>query len=170
MLEKLNSPEKDGEDPNEELEGKDILYESKLMEKQSHGSEVKGGVERTISVMGNGLHPSSTGDMDQSGSAEQQGEDLGPAQEREAKGEEIESDIEEAKEALVMEEEGADDEEEEEEKEEDSHLCLSVETLNSGAELEEQQLQTDGLIQEELHDESQQCPNTQVSIQPMDCI
>lgn len=162
-LDKLSSPEKDREDPNEGLEGRDVLCESKIMEEQSHGSEVKGGVECTTSIMGNGLHPSSAGDMDRSSSAERQGEDLGPAQEREAKWEEEESDIEEAKEALAMDEEGADDEEEEE----DSHLCVSVETLNSGAELEQQQLQTDDLNQEKLHDESQQCPNTQVSIQPI---
>ncbi|XP_013872649.1 consortin isoform X2 [Austrofundulus limnaeus] len=159
FLEKLNPPEKDREDPSEELEGRGILHESKLMEKQSHGSEVKGGAECTISTMGNGLHPSSAADMDRSSSAEQQGEDLGPAQEREAKREEVERDTEEAKEALAMEDEGADDEEEEVEE-------VSVETLNSGAELEEEQLQTDGLIQEKLHDESQQCPNTQQSSTP----
>uniref|UniRef100_A0A3Q3BAS8 Consortin, connexin sorting protein n=2 Tax=Kryptolebias marmoratus TaxID=37003 RepID=A0A3Q3BAS8_KRYMA len=166
LLEKLNLPEKDREDPDEELEGRDIFDGSKLTEKRDRGREVEGGVECTISVLGNGLHPSTAGEMDWSNPAEQQGEDLGPAQEKEAQGEEAESDIEEAEEAWAMEDEGAEDEEEEKQKEGDSHVCQeapSVETLVSGAELVEQHLQTDDLTQEELHDESQWCRNTQES-------
>lgn len=170
LLEKLNFLEKKREDPSGELEGKAIFYESKLTEKQDHGREVEGGVECTISVIGNGLHPSTAGEMDQSNPAEQQG-DLGPAQEKEAKGEEAKSDIEEAEEA--MEDEGAEDEEEEKQMEEDSSVCLkalSVETLVIGAELVEQQLQADDLTQERLHAESQQCRNTEVPIKSLDCV
>ncbi|XP_037552974.1 consortin [Nematolebias whitei] len=164
LLEKLNSSEKKREDPSGELEGKAIFYESKLTEKQDHGREVEEGVECTTSVIGNGLHPSTAGEMDQSNPAEQQGEDLGPAQEKEAKGEEAKSDIEEAEEA--MEDEGAEDEEEEKQMGEDSYVCLkalSVETLVIGAELVEQQLQAEDLTPERLHAESQQCRNTESS-------
>lgn len=158
----LNSPEileKDREHP-------DGFNGSQLSDKQGNdrgGEEAEGGVEYAISVIGNGLHPSTAGGMDQSTPAEQQGKDLGPAQEKEVKTEEGETPEE-------MEDEGDEEEEEEEEgkqEERDSPFCqeaLPVETLVSGAELEVQQLQRDALAQEKLYDESQHCLKIQVYI------
>lgn len=166
-----NTLEKTREDPSGELEGKDLFCESTLTDKQDHGREVEGGAECTTAVVGNGLHPSVAAEVDRSSPAEQHGEDLGPAREKEAKGEEAKSDVEEAEEA--MEDEGAEDEEEEKQTEEDSYFCLeavSVETVVIRAELVDQQLQTDGLTQERLHAESQQSRNTQVPHKSLDCV
>uniref|UniRef100_A0A3Q3J9H6 Uncharacterized protein n=1 Tax=Monopterus albus TaxID=43700 RepID=A0A3Q3J9H6_MONAL len=87
------------------------------------GGEAEGEVEYTITVIGNGQHPSIAGGMDQSKPAEQQGGDLGPAQEKEAKREEEEKGVEKAAEALEMKDEG---EEEEEQKQKDRYLCPNV--------------------------------------------
>ncbi|XP_073320291.1 consortin [Pagrus major] len=152
----LKSPEiseKDREDPDRELEGRDSFHRSQLTDRQGSnrgGGEAEGGVGYTIPVIGNALHPSSSGEMDQSKPAEQQGGDLGLAQEKEERREEEEGDVEEAAEALEMEEEG-EDEEEEKQKERGSPLCqeaLPVETLVSGAEVEAQQLHQEALAEE----------------------
>ncbi|XP_044063729.1 consortin isoform X2 [Siniperca chuatsi] len=160
----LNSPEiseKDREDPDRVLEGRDCFQGSQLTDKQgsdSEGGEAEGGVGYTTSVIGNELHPCTAGEMDQSNPAEQQGGDLALAQEKEAKREEEERDVEEAAEAMEMEDEG-EDEEEEKQKERDSHFCqkaLSVETLVSGAEVEVQQLHQEALAGEKLHEDTQE--------------
>lgn len=147
--------EKDREDPDRELEGRDGFHRSQLTDRQGSnkgGGETEGGVGNTIPVTGNVLHPSSSGEMDQSKPAEQQGGDLGLAQEKEARKEE-EGDVEEAAEALEMEEEG-EDEEEEKQKKRGSPLCqeaLPVETLVSGAEVEAQQLHQETLTEEKVY-------------------
>ncbi|XP_051235147.1 consortin isoform X1 [Dicentrarchus labrax] len=163
LVDGLNSPEiseKDREDPDRELEGRDSFHESQLTDKQGRdgeGGEAEGGVGYATSIMGNELHPSTAGEMDQSKPAEQQGGDLGLAQEKEVKREEEERDVEEAADALEMEDEG-EDEEEEKQKVRDSPFCqkaLPVETLVSGAEVEEQQLHQEASAGEELHEETQ---------------
>ncbi|TDH17215.1 hypothetical protein EPR50_G00006160 [Perca flavescens] len=161
LTDRLNSPdisEKNKEDPDWEVEGKDCFYGDQLTDKQ--GSDKEGGeagVEGyTISVIGNGLHPSTAGEMDQPKPAEQQGGDLGPAQEKEAKRGEEERDVAEAAETLEMQDEG---DGEEEEKERDSPLCqkaLLVETLVSRAEVEVQQLHQEALTEEKRHEETQE--------------
>ncbi|XP_068448567.1 consortin isoform X2 [Clinocottus analis] len=157
LTEGLHSPEiseKGRSDPD-----RDCFHGDQLSDKQSsnrEGGEAEGGAEYTISVIGNGLHPSTAGEMDQSKPAEQQGGDLGPTQEQEAKGGEDGREVEEAAEALEMEDE---DEEEERQKEKDSALCqkaLPVETLTSGADVELQQMHPDTLAEEKLHEETQE--------------
>ncbi|KAM9409237.1 consortin [Pholidichthys leucotaenia] len=164
-----NSPEnsyKDREDPCRDLDGNDT---SQLTDKQSHVGgvgEAGGGEGDTTSVIGNGLHPSTAGEMDQSMPAELQGEDLGPAQEKEAKEEEEEeSDVEEAEEALEMEDgEGEEEEDEAKNEELDSHFSqnrLPVETLVSGAEVESQQLHQDAPAHDKLNEATQLCQEIQ---------
>lgn len=148
LEDRLNSPErseKNREDPDSKLEGRDDFHGTPLTDREG------GGVPGcTISVEGNGVHPCTAGDMDQSKPAEQQGGDLGPVQEEER-------DVEEAEDALEMEDE-AEDEEEEKQKERDSLFCqkaLPVETLVSEAEVEVQQLHQETQAQEKLHEEIQ---------------
>ncbi|KAM9366696.1 consortin [Symphorus nematophorus] len=164
----LKSPEiseKDREDPDRELEGRDGFHGSQLNDRQSsnrEGGEAEGGIGYTISVIGNELHPSTAGEMDQSKPAEQQGGDLGLAQEKEAKREEEERDVEEAVEALEMEDEG-EDEEEEKQKQRVSPFCqkaLRVETLVSGVDVEVQQLHQEALADKKLHEETQESSKT----------
>ncbi|XP_039994047.1 consortin [Xiphias gladius] len=168
LADRPNSPEiseKDREDPNRESEGREGFRGSQLTDKQDsdrEGGEAEGAVGHTISALGNGLHPSTAGEMDQSKPAEQQGGDLGPPERQEAKWEEEESDVEEAAEALEMEDEG-EEEEEEKQKERDSAFCqkaLPVETLVSGAEVEVQQLHQEALAKEKLHEETQESAKT----------
>ncbi|XP_034416996.1 consortin isoform X2 [Cyclopterus lumpus] len=165
----LHSPEiseKDGSDPDREVEGRDCFHGDQLTDKHGsngEGGEAEGGAEYTISVIGNGLHPSTAGEMDQSKPAEQQGGDLGPTQEKEAKGGEEEREVKEAAEALEMEDEGEEEEEEERQKEKDSALCqkaLPVETLASGADVELQQLDLEALAEKKLHEETQESTKT----------
>ncbi|XP_034536749.1 consortin [Notolabrus celidotus] len=120
--------------------------------------ESEEGTGCTISILGNEVHPSPNGEMDQSKPAEQQGGDLGLAQEKEAKREEEESEVEEAAEALEMEDEG-EEEEEEKQKLGDSPFCqraLSVETLISGAEVDVQHLHQEAIADEREHEETQE--------------
>uniref|UniRef100_A0A3Q1HYJ2 Consortin, connexin sorting protein n=1 Tax=Acanthochromis polyacanthus TaxID=80966 RepID=A0A3Q1HYJ2_9TELE len=151
--------EKAREDP-------DSFHGSQLTDKRGNdreGGEAEGEVGFTISVLENGLHPSTARGMDQSNPAEQQGEDLGPAQEKEAKKEEEETDVEEAVEALEMEDDGEEEEEEEKMKERGSHFsqkAVPVETLVSGAEFEAQPLHQDALAPETLHEDSQESTKT----------
>ncbi|XP_047437390.1 consortin isoform X2 [Mugil cephalus] len=157
LPDRLNSLEVQDKD----REGPDRFAGSQLSDKPGsdrEGGQAEGGVGHAISIIGNGLHPSTAGGMDQSTSAEQQGEDLGPAQEKEVKTEDGEA-------AEEMEAEGDDEEEEEAEEEEgeqeerDSPFCQKappVETIVSGTELEGQQLHSDAVAQEELHVETQQ--------------
>ncbi|XP_041841741.1 consortin [Melanotaenia boesemani] len=171
MPEKLNSPgifQMNMENPNKVLEGRDIFYGSQLTDKQDdgiEGGEAEGGAGCTISAIGKGLHPSTAEGMDQSKPAEQQRQDLGPAPEKEAKGEEV-SDVGETTEPLEMEDEEAEDEGEEKQKE--GEFCFGqnavlVETLVSGVEVEVQQIHQDALAHEKLHDETQHHQNTQES-------
>ncbi|XP_029354501.1 consortin [Echeneis naucrates] len=152
----------DGDVPERELDARDGFHGSQLTDKQDSGREggvAAGGVERTISAVEKGLHPSTAGGMDQSKPAEQQGGDLGSAEGKEAKRKEEEGEVEEAAEALQMEDEG---EEEEEEKQKESgtfgQKALPVETLVSGAE-GGVQLQ-EALAEEKLHVERQASAKT----------
>ncbi|XP_076582520.1 consortin isoform X1 [Chaetodon auriga] len=164
----LSSPEisaKDREDPGRELEGREGFHGSQLTDRQGsdrEGREAEGGGGYTIPVVGNELHPSTAGEMDQSKPAELQGGDLGLAQEKGAKREEEERDVEEAAEALEMEEEGEDEEEEKQKKGDLPFFqkALPVETLVSGAEVELQQLHQEALAEEKLHEETQESAET----------
>ncbi|XP_075966295.1 consortin [Anarhichas minor] len=153
-------------DPLREVEGRVCFLGDQLTDKHGsnrEGGVAEGGVEYTTSVRGNGGHPSTAGEIVQSKPAEQQGGDLGPTQEKEAKGDEEEREVEEAAEALEMEDEGEEEEEEERKKEKDSALChkaLPVETLTSGADVEQQQLQQEALAEEKLHEENQESAKT----------
>lgn len=157
---RLTSPEKsekNREDPDGKLKGRDGVHGSPLTDREGGG--VPG---YTIPVRGNGLHPLTAGEMDQSKPAEQQGGDLGPVQEKEAKKEEEQGDVEHAEEALEMEDE-AEDEEEDKRKERDSPFCqkaLPVETLVSEAEVEVQQLHQEAQAEEKLHEETQESNKT----------
>ncbi|KAM6950745.1 consortin isoform 2-T2 [Lycodopsis pacificus] len=152
-------------DPLREVEGRVCSLGDQLTDKHGsnrEGGEAEGGVEYTTSVIGNGGHPSTAGEIDQSKPAEQQGGDLGPTQEKEAKGDEEEREVEEAAEALEMEDEG-EEEEEERKKKKDSALCqeaLPVETLTSGADVEQQQLHQEAQAEEKLHEENQESAKT----------
>ncbi|KAI3377782.1 hypothetical protein L3Q82_008926, partial [Scortum barcoo] len=164
LADELNSPEISGkgrEDPDGELEEGEGFHESQLTDKREgsdrDGGETEGGAAYTISAIGKELHPSTAAEMDQSKPAEQQGGDLGLTQEKEAKREGEQSDVEEAAEALEMEDDG-EDEEEEKREERNSPFCqkaLPVETLVSGAEVEVQQLHQEAQTEEKLHEETQ---------------
>ncbi|TKS69930.1 Consortin [Collichthys lucidus] len=157
--------EKNREDPDRALEGREGFHGSQLTDKQGgdrEEGEAKGGVGYTTPVKGNELHPSTAGEMDQSKPAEQQGGDLGLTQEKEAKKEEEKRDVVEAAQALGMEDEG-EDEEEEKRKERDSPFCqkaLPVETLGSEAEVEVQQLHKEALAEKKLHRDTQENAKT----------
>ncbi|KAG8001453.1 hypothetical protein GBF38_007116, partial [Nibea albiflora] len=165
--------EKDREDPDRALEGRDGFHGSQLTDKQGgdrEEGEAEGGVGYTTQVKGNELHPSTAGEMDQSKPAEQQGGDLGLTQEKEAKGEEEKGDVVEAAQALEMEDEG-EDEEEGKQKERDSPFCqkaLPVETLGSEAEVEVQQLHKEALAEMKLHEDTREnaktCPHQEAHL------
>ncbi|KAJ4947493.1 hypothetical protein JOQ06_009528 [Pogonophryne albipinna] len=136
LTDHLDFPETSGRE-REDLNREGCFHGDQLTVKQGSDGEVgeaEGGVEQTTSVIGNGLHPSTDGEMDQSKPAEQQGGDLGPAQEREAKKDEEESDLEKAAEE-----------------------ALPVETLVSGAEVE---LQQEAHAEEQLREETQESTQT----------
>lgn len=153
----LNSPDisgKDREDPDRELGESEGFHGSQLSDRER--GETEGGVGYSVSIIRNELHPSTTGEMEQSKPAEQQGGDLGLRQERKAKREVEERDKEEAAKTLAMEDEG-DDEEEEKPKEGNnfSQKTHPMENLVSGANVEEQQLHQAVLAGEKLHEETQ---------------
>lgn len=161
----LNSPdtlEKDRKDPDRGLEGRDSFCGSQLTVRQGRdkkGGEAEGGIGYTISVERHEQHPSTTGGMEQSKPAEQQGGDLGLAQEREANREVKDRDVKEAPEALELEmDDEEEDEDEEKPKEGDialSQNSLPVEVLVSGADVEERQLHQEALTEENLHEDTQ---------------
>ncbi|XP_068597233.1 consortin [Brachionichthys hirsutus] len=163
---RLDAPEispMDTEDRHRGFSGRDVIDCSQLIDRNTRGiDEGKEGVEDTISVITNELHPSKAGEMDQSKPAEQQGGDLGLIQEKEAKSEEERDKNEEEVEAVEMEEEG-EDEEEEKLKEGDAPFdqkALPVESPASGAELEIQQLHWESGAEQSLHDEVSAIPET----------
>ncbi|KAK5873822.1 hypothetical protein PBY51_018826 [Eleginops maclovinus] len=164
LTDQLDSPEISAIE-REDLSREACFHGDQLTVKQGSGDEVReeeGGVEQTTSVIRNGLHPSTAGEMDQSKPAEQQGGDLGPAQEREAKKDEEECDLGKAAEVLEMEDEG-EEEEKERQKKRDAPLCqeaLPVETLVSGAEVEVQQLQQEAREEGKLHRKTQESAQT----------
>lgn len=161
----LNSPdtlEKDRKDPDRGLEGRDSFCGSQLTVRQGRdkkGGEAEGGIGYTISVERHEQHPSTTGGMEQSKPAEQQGGDLGLAQEREANREVKDRDVKEAPEALELEmDDEEEDEDEEKPKEGDitlSQNSLPVEVLVSGADVEERQLHQEALTEENLNEDTQ---------------
>ncbi|XP_026234007.1 consortin isoform X2 [Anabas testudineus] len=154
--------EKEREDPDREIQGRDSYHGTQLTDKECSNSE-RGQAEDvgdTITVIGNGLHPPTAGRMDQSKPAEQQGGDLGLAQENEAKVEEKERDVEVAVEALEMTDEG-DEEEDEKQKDRDPDFpqqAIPVETLVSGVEVGVKQLHQEAPAETKLHEDSQMSP------------
>lgn len=126
-----------------------------------HGSQLtctqggEGGGGHIPSATGNELHPSASGRMEQSKSAEQQGGDHGRAQGRTVN-EEVEQsvrEVETAAAALGMEDEG-EDEDEEKVKEEDSS-SVAVEPRVGAADVKEQQPLQEAPAEEKLHGDSQ---------------
>ena len=152
------SDEKDREDPDTQLEGWAGFCGSVLIERQTRDgvkTDVEG-VEYTVSAIREKLHPSATGAMEQSKSAEQQGGDPRLTQEREAKREVEKRDEGAGVEALEMEVEG-EDEGEDKLKGRDSsisQIAPPVETVVSGTDEEEEQLRQEALTVE-LHDKTQ---------------
>ncbi|KAF0043345.1 hypothetical protein F2P81_004682 [Scophthalmus maximus] len=169
LSDRLSFPEnteKNREDPDRVLDRKEGFHGSQLTDKQGsdrEGGEAEGGVGHTISAIENDLHPSTAGEMDQSKPAEQQGGDLGLAEGKEAiRAEEEERDAEKAAEAWEMEEEG-EEEEKEKQNERDSVFCqkaLPVDTLGSGAEVDEQQLHQEVQDEEKLLEDTQESTKT----------
>ncbi|KAM8894814.1 consortin isoform 2-T2 [Spinachia spinachia] len=160
----LNSPEiseKASSDPDKEVEGGIRFHRDWATDKRSgqrEGGEPGGGVEYTMSVRGNRLHPSTAGEIDQSKPAEPQGEALGPTQEKEAKQDREKGEVKKAAEALEMEDEEG--EEEQERRKGQKSVCqkaLLVDSLVSGADVE---LHHEAPAEEKLHEEIQESPKT----------
>ncbi|KAK2920351.1 consortin [Channa argus] len=153
---RFKSPETSG--INQELQERDSFHAFPLTDMERvnrEGGEAEGEVGCTTTMIGNGLHPSGAGGMDQSISAEQQGGDSCPAPEKEE-----ERDVEEAVDALEMKDEG---EVEEKHKGRDSAFCpkaLPVETLVSGTEEEVQQLHQEAPVEKKLHTETKDSAQT----------
>ncbi|XP_076011754.1 consortin isoform X3 [Genypterus blacodes] len=154
----LEKSEKNRADPDQEPEGRAPSHGSQLTDKKASdrgGGELEGGVEYTITVRGNGLHPSTSAEMDQSKPAALQGGEIGPTQENKVKEEEGDREVEEAAEAVEMEDEGEDEEEK-------KGQSLPEEALLSEPEVEAPQLQEEAPPEEEqygqtqLHQETQQ--------------
>ncbi|XP_069029844.1 consortin [Embiotoca jacksoni] len=166
LSDRLNSPEV-SENPDRELEGRDGFHGDQLTDNQGKDrerEEAEGGVVYTISVTGNGPHPSTAEGMDQSKSAEQQEEDLGSAQEKVAK-----KKVEEAAEDLEMEDEGEEEEGDEKQKKTNNPFyqkACSVETLVCGAEVEAEQLHLDALAQEETQESAKTCLHQEAHLPP----
>ncbi|XP_026149766.1 consortin isoform X2 [Mastacembelus armatus] len=151
-------PSEDCENPDRELDERDNFHRSQLTDKECSDRErAEAEVACSITVLGNVLHPSRSGEMDQSNPAEQQGGDLVPALEKEAKREEEDRGVEAAGPLEMKDEE--EEEEEEKQKEKDYPLCqkaLKVQMLVSGAEVEVQQLHQEAFLKEKLHEETQE--------------
>ncbi|XP_061820292.1 consortin isoform X1 [Nerophis lumbriciformis] len=148
QLHSPDSSEKDREHPECNLEGRVGFHGTELTEKEGSGKEQGECPEHTNSHEGNMVYPSEDGEMDQTKPAEQQGGDLGPAQEKEVNREEEGSNVGKSAEALSMEDET---EEEEEEKEK---RVPKVETLHREieAEVEAQEESNEScLLQHEAH-------------------
>ncbi|XP_077376037.1 consortin [Festucalex cinctus] len=111
-----DSSEKDREAPECSLEGTAGFHGAELTDEEGSGREQGECPEHTISTVGDVLHPSEAGEMDQTKPAEQQGGDLGRAQEKEVDREDERSNVGEAAEALMMEDETEEEEGEEERK------------------------------------------------------
>lgn len=163
LADSIKSPEiskTERKDPGGELEGSDSFHGSQVTEhKNREEEEAVEDVGYSITATGNGLHPSAAGAMDQSKPAEQQEEDSGPAEEKEAKNEDKERDVEEGVGALELKDEG---EEENQKKRAFCQKALPVETVVSGAELKVQHLEQETLAEERLHKETQACISCQV--------
>ncbi|CAB1459805.1 unnamed protein product [Pleuronectes platessa] len=164
LTDRLSLPEivdKDSEDPDRALDGRDGFHGSQLTYEQGSDrerGEAEGGLGHTIPAIENDLHPSTAGEMDQSKPAEQQGGDLGLAEGKEVKREEEERSVEEAAEALEMDDEGEEDDKEKQKKKDVAFYqrALPVDNLGSGAEVEEEQLQQEVPAEERLHEHTQQ--------------
>ncbi|XP_053302970.1 consortin isoform X2 [Pleuronectes platessa] len=168
LTDRLSLPEivdKDSEDPDRALDGRDGFHGSQLTYEQGSDrerGEAEGGLGHTIPAIENDLHPSTAGEMDQSKPAEQQGGDLGLAEGKEVKREEEERSVEEAAEALEMDDEGEEDDKEKQKKKDVAFYqrALPVDNLGSGAEVEEEQLQQEVPAEERLHEHTQESTKT----------
>lgn len=161
LADELDSPdtsEKDRGDLETEPDGRGGFHGSQLTCIQGR----EGGVGHTTSATGNELHPSATGRMEQSKSAEQQGGDHGLARERKADEEVEESVKKEAAKALEMEDEGEDEEEEKLTEGGASfhqQVPIPVDAAVREADVEEQQLHQEAQADEKLHEDSQVSSN-----------
>ncbi|XP_049574697.1 consortin isoform X2 [Syngnathus scovelli] len=137
-LDSPDSPEKDREAPKCNLDGTAGFHGTDLSD-EVEGSDGEQGecLEQTTSALGDDLHPSETGQMDQSKPAEQQGGDLVSAQEKEVDREDDRCSVEEAAEAPMMEDEA---EEEEEGKEERNGINVDVEHLHQETQVAEKEI------------------------------
>ncbi|XP_037103604.1 consortin isoform X2 [Syngnathus acus] len=136
-LDSPNSPEKDREAPKCNLEGTAGFHGTELSD-EVEGIDGEQGecLERTTSALGDDLHPSEAGQMDQTKPAEQQGGDLVSAQEKEVDREDDRCNVEEAAEAPMMEDEA---EEEEEGEEKRNGIDVDVEHLHQETQVAEKE-------------------------------
>lgn len=148
-----DTSEKDRGDLETEPDGRGGFHGSQLTCIQGR----EGGVGHTTSALGNELHPSATGRMEQSKSAEQQGGDHGLARERKADEEVEESVKEETAKALEMEDEGEDEEEKLTGGGVSFHqqVPVPVDAAVREADVEEQQLHQEAQADEKQHEDSQ---------------
>ncbi|XP_061132168.1 consortin isoform X3 [Syngnathus typhle] len=135
-LDSPDSPEKDREAPKCNLEGTAGFHGTELSD-EVEGSDGEQGecLERTTSGLGDDLHPSEAGQMDQTKPAEQQGGDLVSAQEKEVDREDDRCNVEEAAEAPMMEDEA----EEEEGEEKWNEFGVDVEHLHQETQVAEEE-------------------------------
>ncbi|KAM9825365.1 consortin isoform 3-T5 [Syngnathus typhle] len=136
-LDSPDSPEKDREAPKCNLEGTAGFHGTELSD-EVEGSDGEQGecLEQTTSGLGDDLHPSEAGQMDQTKPAEQQGGDLVSAQEKEVDREDDRCNVEEAAEAPMMEDEA---EEEEEGEEKWNEFGVDVEHLHQETQVAEEE-------------------------------
>ncbi|XP_077420766.1 consortin [Vanacampus margaritifer] len=121
------------------LEGPAGFHGTELTDVEGSGREQGECPEHTISTVGDVLHPSQAGEMDQTKPAEQQGGDLGSAQEKEVDREAERSNVGEAAEALMMEDE-TEEEEGEEERKALSGIDVEVEHLHRKAQVADKEI------------------------------
>lgn len=128
-------------DPEGEIAGREGFHKSQLTD--GGGGEAGEVVGRTISVLRDELHPSTSVALEQPEPAEQQGGDLCLTQGRQAKKEAGESRRDKAGRAFRMDGEGEDEEEEKL-----RQRALQVETIVSGTEVEQEPLHPEAPAEE----------------------
>ncbi|XP_057686789.1 consortin-like [Corythoichthys intestinalis] len=151
----INSKKIDREAPECNLEGKSGSPGSELTDENKASGRVQGEcLERTTLTQEMMWHPSGAGVMDQPEPAEQQGGDLGSAQEKELDEENKRSNVGEAAEAPIMEDE-TEEEEAEEERKELCGIAVTTEHLEQEAQVFGKEEITEGnessLQQDDVH-------------------
>nr|XP_061796457.1 consortin-like [Nerophis lumbriciformis] len=151
----INSKKIDREAPECNIEGKSGSPGSELTDENKASGRVQGEcLERTTLTQEMMWHPSGAGVMDQPEPAEQQGGDLGSAQEKELDEENKGSNVGEAAEAPIMEDE-TEEEEAEEERKELCGIAVTTEHLEQEAQVFGKEEITEGnessLQQDDVH-------------------